>query len=115
MVRHHLRNRSLVQMWDKPAMATPEELGIVHTSFLTDADWAEINKLNRAFKSGGEAALRKAYRELAEHPSRWVRVFGAFFPDKLREILKDKMAEVGLTDDDLIELDRKLQGPARIQ
>jgi uncharacterized membrane protein YeaQ/YmgE (transglycosylase-associated protein family) len=41
------------------------------TSLLTDADWAEINKLSRAFKSG-EKAPRKAYRELPEHPSRWV-------------------------------------------
>ena len=70
---------------------------------LRDADWAEINKLSRAFKNGGERALKKGYRELAEHPSRWVRVFG------------DKMTEVGITDDDLIELDRKLRGPTRIQ
>lgn len=96
-------------------METPEELGIDDASLLTDADWAEINKLSRAFKSGGEKALRKAYRELAERPNRWICVFGAFFPDRLREILKDKMAEVGITDDDLIELDRKLQGPTRIQ
>jgi hypothetical protein len=82
---------------------------------LGDADWAEINKLCRAFKSGGEKAVRKAYRDLAEHPSRWVRVFGAFFPAKLREILKNKMANVGITDDDLIELDRKLRGPTWIQ
>jgi hypothetical protein len=31
-------------------------------------------------------------------------VFGAFFPDKLREILKDKMAQVGITEEDLIDL-----------
>jgi hypothetical protein len=104
-----------MSMWERPAMETPEELGIVHASMLRDADWAEINKLSRAFKNGGERALKKAYRELAEHPSRWVRVFGAFFPNKLREILRDKMTEVGITDDDLIELDRKLRGPTRIQ
>ena len=82
---------------------------------LEDADWAEINKLCLAFKSGGEKALKRAYCELAEDPKRWIRVFGAFFPDKLREILKDKMAEAGITAEDLIELDRKMQGPARIQ
>ena len=32
-------------------METPEELGIEDTSFLTDADWAEINKLSRALKA----------------------------------------------------------------
>jgi len=42
-------------------------------------------------------------------------VFGAFFPDKLREILKDKMAQVGITEEDLIDLDRKLQSPTGVQ
>jgi len=56
---------------------------------LEDADWAEINKLCLAFKSGGEKALKKACLDLAEHPRHWVRVFGAFFPDKIREALED--------------------------
>ena len=93
-------------------METPEELGIEDTSLLTDAEWAEINKLTRAYKSGGEKALKKACFDLAEHPRHWVRVFGAFFPDKIREALKDAMARAGINEDDLIELDRKLQNPA---
>jgi hypothetical protein len=93
-------------------METPDELGIEDTSLLTDAEWAEINKLSRAYKSGGEKALKKACLDLAEHPRQWVRVFGAFFPDKIREALKDAMARAGINEDDLIELDRKLQNPA---
>ena len=81
------------------------ELGIENTSLLTDADWAEINNLSRAYKSGGDIALRKASRELAEHPNRWVRVFNAFFPDRLREALKDEMARTGITEEDLLELE----------
>jgi hypothetical protein len=40
------------------------ELGIVDTSLLTDADWAEINKLRRAHDEGGQRALSKALTEL---------------------------------------------------
>jgi hypothetical protein len=36
-------------------METPEELGIEDTSSLTDADWAEINKLVRAYNSGARS------------------------------------------------------------
>ena len=79
---------------------------------IADADWAAINKLSWAYKSGGEKALKKACLDLAEHPRHWVRVFGAFFPDKIREALEDAMARAGITEDDLIELDRNLQSPA---
>jgi hypothetical protein len=96
-------------------METPEELGIEDTSLLTDADWAEINKLRRAFSNGGERALKKACNELADDPRRWIRVFGAFSPDKMREALKDAMARAGITKEDLIELARKPESPARKQ
>jgi hypothetical protein len=55
---------------------------IKDTSRLTDADWAEINKLRRAYDSGGDEALKRTYKDLCKgHPIRWVRVMGAYFPD----------------------------------
>jgi hypothetical protein len=70
------------------------ELGIVDTSLLTDADWAEINKLRRAHDEGGQRALSKALTELIDvDPVRATRVIGAFFPKMVRETIKDVMAE----------------------
>ena len=66
-------------------METPEELGIVHASMLRDADWAEINKLSRAFKNGGERALKKAYRELAEQ----LRTIPIPFQKRIRIVLSE--------------------------
>jgi len=39
-----------MQLWDTPAMETPDEIGIEDISMLTDADWAEINQLSRAYQ-----------------------------------------------------------------
>ena len=75
---------------------------IKDTSRLTDADWAEINKLRRAYDSGGDEALKRAYKDLCKgNPIRWVRVIGAYFPDYVREKLKDAMADLGMTIEDL--------------
>jgi hypothetical protein len=41
-----------------------DDLGIADTSLLTDSDWAEINKLKRAYDEGGSKALSKALEEL---------------------------------------------------
>jgi hypothetical protein len=93
-----------------------EPLEIENPSGLTDADWAEINKLRRAYESGGQPALNEAMQELAkDDPVRYVTVMGAFFPDMIREAIKDSMAEVGLTEDDVREMVRKLESPARDQ
>ena len=62
-----------------------EELGIADTTGLTDADWAEINKLKRAYETGGQSALSKAFQELDKDPVRAIRVIGAFFPEMVRE------------------------------
>ena len=72
-----------------------EELGIGDTSGLSDADWVEINKLRDAYRTGGQKALRDAWRKLTDDPIRTVRVYGAFFPDKLRNTIKDVMAAEG--------------------
>jgi hypothetical protein len=56
---------------------------------LTDSDWAEINKLKRAFDEGGSKALSNALEELKKDPVRTFRIMAAFYPEKLREAVKD--------------------------
>jgi len=65
-----------------------EELGIEDTSGLSDADWVEINKLRDAYRTGGQKALRDAWRKLTDDPIRTVRVYGAFFPTSCGRLLK---------------------------
>jgi hypothetical protein len=90
---------------------TPEEIGIEDTSSLTDADWAEINKLVRAYNSGGEKSLERALGGLLKgKPVRYARVYGAFFPNRLREALKDEMAVRGITEEDLQDFRQKSEG-----
>jgi hypothetical protein len=85
---------------------------LVDTSHLTDADWAEINRLKRAWQTGGSAALSKAMGELATaNPGRFMSVMAAYFPTDVREVIKDEMAERGMTEEDLRELIRKLERP----
>ena len=88
---------------------------VVDPSGLSDADWAEINKLQRVYKEGGKRALNRAMAALANDPIRFVAVVGAFFPDMIREALKDAAAEVGITDEDIREFARRLESPARDQ
>jgi hypothetical protein len=53
---------------------------------LTDADWAEINKLKAAFETGGAKAFDNALKELlAADPVRCYKVTGALFPKMLHE------------------------------
>jgi pyruvate/2-oxoglutarate dehydrogenase complex dihydrolipoamide dehydrogenase (E3) component len=88
---------------------------VIESSGLTDADWAEINKLQRAYRDGGKKGLSKAMAELAKDPIRFATVVGAFFPEMIREAIKDAMAEAGMTEEDLREMIRKLESPARNQ
>ena len=86
---------------------------IKDTSGLTDADWAAINKLRRAYDSGGAEALKRAHKDLCKgDPIRWVRVMGAYFPDYVREKLKDAMADLGMTIEDLRDMIRKSEPPS---
>jgi hypothetical protein len=94
---------------------TDESLEVVDSSGLTDANWADINRLKRTYEGGGQAALSKAMAELSEDSIRYMAVIGAFFPDMVREAIKDSMAESGMTEEDLRELVRKLESPARDQ
>jgi hypothetical protein len=47
-----------------------DHLEVVDTTGLTDADWAEINKLKNAYDVGGQKALSAALDDLAKDPSR---------------------------------------------
>ena len=88
---------------------------VADPSGLTDADWVEINKLRRAFKEGGKKALIEAMEELLQDTRRASAVIGALFPEMFREVLRDAMAEKGLTEEDVREAIRKLESPARDQ
>ena len=92
-----------------------EPFEVEDSTGLTDADWAEINRLKRAYNSGGQEALSKAFEELGKDPVRYVRVVGALYPSDVREAIKDAVAEEGMSEDDLRELVRKLESPARDQ
>ena len=91
----------------------PDDLGIADTSLLTDGDWAEINKLKRAYDEGGEKALSKALEELKKDELRAFRVMAAFFPERMREALKDVMAERGMTEGDVREMASKLENQTK--
>ena len=68
-----------------------EPFEVVDSSGLTDADWAEINKLKKAYETGGQKALSKAFDDLNKDPIAYVRVIGAFYPNEVRESIKDAM------------------------
>jgi hypothetical protein len=86
-------------------------LEVVDSPGLTDDDWAKINRLRHLHESGDPKALSKAFDELAKaDPIIFVRIMSAFFPDMVREMSKDALAEVGMTEDDVRELIQKLEG-----
>ena len=78
-----------------------DDLGVADTSGLTDADWAEINTLKRAYDDGGDKAFGKALKELDDNPVLGIRVLGACFPEMVREAIKDAVAANGMTEEDL--------------
>jgi hypothetical protein len=101
--------------WPVDLMADDEPFEVVDSTGLTDTDWAEINKLQRTYREGGKKALNTAMAELAKDPIRFTAVIGAFFPDMIREAMKDAVAEAGMTEEDIREMVRKLESPARDQ
>jgi len=59
-------------------LADPADTNPADVSGLTDADWAEVSALMRAYKAGGEEALLKAMNELNEQDrDRYVRIVSA--------------------------------------
>jgi hypothetical protein len=95
-------------------MTEPDDLEIQDTSGLTDADWVEINKLRKAYKNGGTKAFASALDRLAKDPIRYAVVIGAFYPDMVRETIRDQMAEAGITEEDLRELIQKISSRRRL-
>lgn len=96
-------------------MTADQPFEVADPSGLTDADWAEINKLRRIHERGGQRAFSKALKKLSDDPIRYMSVVEALFPNRAREAIRDAMAELGMTDGDLHEFLRKLQSPVRKQ
>jgi len=87
-----------------------EKPTIVDNEGLSDADWAEANRLLRAYDAGGSAAFWRAMDELGNaDPIRWFVVAGAFFPDVVRKVIRDEIAEQGMTEEGVRELYKKLK------
>ena len=98
----------------KGATKTPV-LEVADPSSLTDADWASLNALRRAYEHKGSHDFSAELRKLARDPLRYVRVVGAIFPDMIRESIRDVLADKGVTPDDLREIIRKREKPTRLQ
>ena len=79
---------------------TDEPFEVIKTTRVS-LDWAEINRLKRGHKKGGQEAQRKAMAELAAARVLCVGVLGAFFPDIVREGIEDALSEAGKTVKDL--------------
>jgi hypothetical protein len=88
---------------------------VVDSSSLTDLDWTTINSLQRSYERGGAKALSAALKKLAADPIRYVRVVGAFFPEMIREMIRDMLAAKGTTREDLEEIIQEHEKPARLQ
>lgn len=87
------------------------KLNVVDTSELTVADWAAVRRVNRAYEARGIKAFWEELEKLDELQA--YRVASAFFPDLIRELIKDHMAEYGLTIDDWRVVLKKAEGAAR--
>jgi hypothetical protein len=112
-------NRLVMRGKKKPLKAGRQkqrvELGVEDSSSLTDADWTTINTLRRAYERGGSKALSVAMKKLADDPIRYTRVMAAFFPNMIREAIRDAIAEAGITAEDLKEMILKHEKPTRLQ
>jgi hypothetical protein len=92
--------------------AMMRKLHVVDSSGLTDADWAAVNRVNRAYEAGGIDAFWNELEQLDDEVLQ-ITVAGAFFPNVIREVLIDFMEEHGLTINDLREMLRKAESSAR--
>ena len=90
----------------------PFPLKLVDTSHLSDADWVRINRLKRGWESEGLEGLKRAITELFKDPITATRIMAAFYPERVAETIKDEVAKVGMTKQELEELMSKLQRPA---
>jgi len=88
---------------------------MINTSDLTDADRGKINKLKRAWELGGDKGLQRAISELFKEPIIGTRIMAVFYPKMVTEAIKDEMAKLGMTKEEVEALLRKLESPARGQ
>ncbi len=89
------------------------KLKIVDTRCLTDADWAKINLVKRAYEAGGMDAFWEELERLEDRsPVTQICVAAAFFPEVIRQAIKDEMAEHGMSIEDWREMIRALESPA---
>jgi hypothetical protein len=90
-------------------------LDVADPSSLTDADWASLNALRRAYERNGSHDFAEELKKLASDPLQYIRVVGAVFPNMIRESIRDVLADKGITHDDLKEIVRKRGKPTRLQ
>ena len=84
---------------------------VVKTEHLSDADWAELNRLNKIFVNQGIEAFSKALRDLASaEPARYLAISAAFMPQEVENSVRDYMAANGITAEELLEIIEKAEG-----
>lgn len=89
-----------------------DELGLEDTSFFTDADWAALNKLLDILRDNGSNALKSAWAALArDDPVQALRIASAFSPTWVSNLIKDELAEAGVTKNDLEDILRRAEPP----
>lgn len=89
---------------------------VVDPSNLSDADWAELNRLQEIHTNSGPEVSGVAFDELTErNPLQSIRILLALSPTGTMEAFKDVLASKGMTHQDLIEAIRNMESPARDQ
>ena len=79
-------------------------------SWLLAFDWVQLNKLQRAYKDGGDDALEGACRDLMNNDLlQFARIACAYMPDHMPQRIKDALEDDGYTLQGLIELAEKRQ------
>jgi hypothetical protein len=77
-------------------------------SWLRAYDWLELNKLQSAYKDGGDDALQEACRNLMDKDlMQFARITCAYMPDQTPQHIKDALEDDGYTFQQLIELAEK--------
>jgi hypothetical protein len=83
-------------------MAKKSILEVVDTHGLTDAVWAAINNVIRAYSAGGMDAFFDELEKLGDNNvALQIKVVGAIFPAVIREAIKEEIGEHGFTLEDL--------------
>jgi hypothetical protein len=71
-------------------------------------DWLQLNKLQRAYKDGGDDALEGECRDLMNKDLlQFARIVCAYMPDQMPQRIKDALEDDGYTLQQLIELAEK--------